>query len=57
MTNGEMLIGALQILILGNLFFINRRLGCGDWMLKRLKELCPIFGKGVVNCGKKEEMG
>lgn len=46
MTGAEIYImanGAVLILILRQLMKIERRLGCGDWVIHRLKEHCRLF--------------
>jgi hypothetical protein len=59
MTGAEIYIcanGGVLILILGQLFSISRRLGCGDSMLEQLKKRCPIFvNEKGGQCGKTKE--
>lgn len=47
------LIAALQILILGKLFEMSRRLGQGDSVLAKIKMWCPLFKKRGVCYGEK----
>ena len=59
--------GAVMVLVLAQLLRIERRMGCGDSILSRIKKNCPLFNGRKGNCkerlnngekkDKKEEMG
>ena len=61
MTGAELYIcvnGGVLVLVLGQLFYISRRLGWGDSMLEQLKKRCPIFvNQKGGRCGKTKEEG
>lgn len=51
-----MVNGGVLVLILGQLLRLERRFGCGDAILGRIKNHCPLFnGRGSEHGKEKKE--
>jgi len=46
--------GAVMVLVLIQLFRMERRLGCGGTILDQLKKRCPLFNGNICNLEAKQ---